>query len=154
VHQENISPTPSLNLEDLKKTTTIETIHNDEALKVLAYYGGEPEWTKKEENQLRYKIDHRLLSILSITYGFQYYDKAMLWSSCKLWHLKNSKKVNDPFQVLFGLKTDLNLDVGIDTVSPPRSSTLDSSAAHIRLFLWHRVGPLRESQQPSLSSGP
>ena len=65
-------------VEDLKKTVTIDTIHNDEALKVLANYAGDEEWTEKEEKKLIRKIDRRLLSILCATYGLQYYDKAML----------------------------------------------------------------------------
>lgn len=65
-------------LEDLKKTITVDTLHNDEALKVLANYHGDETWTTEEEKKLRRKIDRRLLSILCITYGLQYYDKAML----------------------------------------------------------------------------
>ena len=65
-------------VEDLKKTITVDTLHNDEALKVLANYQGEETWTAEEEKKLTRKIDRRLLSILCITYGLQYYDKAML----------------------------------------------------------------------------
>jgi hypothetical protein len=64
--------------DDLQKTATVDTVHNDEALKVLAHYDGDQTWTEKEETKLRRKIDRRLLSILCITYGLQYYDKAML----------------------------------------------------------------------------
>jgi hypothetical protein len=64
-------------LEDIKKTITVDTLHNDEALKVLAAYQGDETWTE-EEKKLTRKIDRRLLSILCITYGLQYYDKAML----------------------------------------------------------------------------
>ena len=65
-------------LEELKKTITVDTLHKDEALKVLANYQGEETWTEEEEKKLTRKIDRRLLSILCITYGLQYYDKAML----------------------------------------------------------------------------
>lgn len=65
-------------VEDLQKTTTIDTLHNDEAMKVLATYDGDQEWTQQEEKKLVRKIDRRLLSILCATYGLQYYDKAML----------------------------------------------------------------------------
>jgi hypothetical protein len=65
-------------LEELKKTITVDTLHNDEALKVLAAYQGDETWTEEEEKKLTRKIDQRLLSILCITYGLQYYDKAML----------------------------------------------------------------------------
>ena len=62
----------------LSKAVSIDTVHNDEALKVLATYEGDQEWTEEEEKRLRRKIDRRLLSILCATYGLQYYDKAML----------------------------------------------------------------------------
>jgi hypothetical protein len=77
VHQEDASQ-PPMTLDELKHNITIDTIHNDEALKVLAHYAGDIEWTEQEEKKLRHKIDRRLLSILCITYGLQYYDKAML----------------------------------------------------------------------------
>jgi hypothetical protein len=56
----------------------IDTVHNDEALKVLNAYHGDQTWTEKEEKKLLHKIDRRLLVILCCTYGLQYYDKAML----------------------------------------------------------------------------
>lgn len=67
---------PSLN--DLNHSTTVDTIHNDEAVRVIAQYSGDESWTEQEEKKLRMKIDRKLLSILCITYGLQYYDKAML----------------------------------------------------------------------------
>lgn len=63
---------------EIKKTTTVDTVHNDEAIKVFANYHGEAEWTIKEEKRLLRKIDFRLMIILFCTYGLQYYDKAML----------------------------------------------------------------------------
>jgi hypothetical protein len=36
-------------LEELKHTKTIDTIHNDEALRVLAQYAGDLDWTPEEE---------------------------------------------------------------------------------------------------------
>lgn len=70
--------TNATQLEELKKSITVDTLHNDEALKVLANYQGDEVWTAAEEKKLTRKIDRRLLSILCITYGLQYYDKAML----------------------------------------------------------------------------
>ncbi|KAF2426568.1 MFS transporter [Tothia fuscella] len=95
VHHEGANHHESI-LDDLKKTQTVDTVHNDEALKVLAHYSGDQDWTEKEEKQLRHKVDRRLLSILCITYGLQYYDKAMLGQAA-----------------LFGLREDLQLQVGI-----------------------------------------
>ena len=67
------SPTAN-NLE--VKNITIDTVHNDEALKVLANYDGPQAWDEQEERKLRKKIDRRLLPILCITYALQYYDKG------------------------------------------------------------------------------
>ncbi|KAK0285052.1 hypothetical protein LTR35_005253 [Friedmanniomyces endolithicus] len=83
-------------VEYLKKTITVDTLHGDEAVKVLAGYDGDLAWSAVEEKKLVRKIDRRLLSILCITYGLQYYDKAMLSQAA-----------------LFGLRTDLELTVGI-----------------------------------------
>lgn len=67
---------PPETIEELKKTITVDTLHNDEALRVLANYQGEEHWTEEEEKKLVRKIDRRLLSILCLTYGLQYYDKG------------------------------------------------------------------------------
>ncbi|KAK3654428.1 hypothetical protein LTR56_004058 [Elasticomyces elasticus] len=83
-------------LEDLQKTTTLDTLHGDEAIRVIAGYSGDQEWSALEEKKLVRKIDRKLLSILCITYGLQYYDKAMLSQAA-----------------LFGLRTDLKLTVGL-----------------------------------------
>jgi|TARA_R110002003_G_scaffold97_5_gene7776 hypothetical protein len=65
-------------LEDLKHTKTIDTVHQDEAVRVLAQYAGDEFWTPEEEKKLVRRIDRKLLSLLIVTYGLQYYDKAML----------------------------------------------------------------------------
>jgi hypothetical protein len=65
-------------LEDLKHTRTIDTIHQDEALRVLARYAGDESWTPEEEKKLVRRLDKKLISLLIVTYGLQYYDKAML----------------------------------------------------------------------------
>lgn len=77
-HAAHHDETPPSVQEELKTTETIDTVHQDEALKVLATYEGETSWEAKEEKRLVKKIDRRLMSILCITYGLQYYDKAML----------------------------------------------------------------------------
>lgn len=55
----------------------VDTVRNDEALKIITAYGGLPTWEPLEEKKLRRKIDKRLLPILCITYALQYYDKGM-----------------------------------------------------------------------------
>lgn len=64
--------------EETQHTKQIETVHNDEAVKVLATYHGEETWDDSEEKRLRRKLDWKLMPILCLTYGLQYYDKAML----------------------------------------------------------------------------
>jgi hypothetical protein len=64
--------------DDLKHTKTIDTIHQDEAVRVIAHYAGDEVWTAQEEKKLVRRLDRKLLSLLIITYGLQYYDKAML----------------------------------------------------------------------------
>ena len=65
-------------LEELKQQLTVDTLHGDEANKILVNYAGDVTWTAEEEKKLVRKIDIRLLTILVLTYGLQYYDKAML----------------------------------------------------------------------------
>lgn len=65
-------------LEELDRTATVDTVHQDEALKVIQNYDGERTWTPEEEKRLTRRIDRKLISLLTITYGLQYYDKAML----------------------------------------------------------------------------
>jgi len=72
------SKTPVEELHELKNVTTVDTVHQDEAFKVLARYEGDQTWTEQEEARLRRKLDWRLLPVLCLTYGLQYYDKAML----------------------------------------------------------------------------
>ena len=60
------------------KTQAVDTLHNDEGLQVLANYHGDPNWDEAEEKRLRRKIDWKLMPVLCVTYGLQYYDKAML----------------------------------------------------------------------------
>ena len=64
--------------EAMKKINTVDTVHQDEAVRVLQSYGGDNEWTEAEENKLRRKLDLKLMIPLCATYGLQYYDKAML----------------------------------------------------------------------------
>lgn len=60
------------------KPALVDTVHDDEAMKVFASYDGDQTWNAAEEKQLRKKIDRRLLPILCLTYALQYYDKGMI----------------------------------------------------------------------------
>lgn len=78
VHLE-YSNTPAIDdNHTLQKVDTADTVHNDEAVTVLAHYDGDQEWTKDEEKRLVRKIDRRLLVILTLSFGIQFYDKYML----------------------------------------------------------------------------
>lgn len=63
---------------EARKAGVIDTVHKDEAMKVLATYEGDLHWSEQEEKVLVRKIDFKLLPMLVLTYGLQYYDKAML----------------------------------------------------------------------------
>ncbi|KIV97341.1 hypothetical protein PV10_01103 [Exophiala mesophila] len=69
---------------EIKKEIKVDTVHNDEAMKVLANYDGEQEWTAEEEKIVRRKIDKKLLPILCLTYALQYYDKGMISQAASL----------------------------------------------------------------------
>lgn len=64
-------------IED-SKPANVETIHGDEAIKSMAGYAGEREWSPEEEKGLLRKIDRKLLPIMALSYGLQYYDKTLL----------------------------------------------------------------------------
>jgi hypothetical protein len=67
----------SSDLPEIGKSATLDTVHNDEAIKVLANYTGDEVWTDEEEKKVLRRIDWKLMPILCVTYGLQYYDKAM-----------------------------------------------------------------------------
>lgn len=79
---------------ELSKSSVAASV-DDEAAKVLSSYDGPLTWTEDEERSLRRKIDWRLMPILCMTYGLQYYDKAMIGQAA-----------------LFGLTKELHLDIG------------------------------------------
>lgn len=66
------------NASPVKEKGNVDTVHNDEALKVLTAYDGDPTWVPEQEKKVRMKIDRRLLPILAVTFGLQYYDKTMI----------------------------------------------------------------------------
>ncbi|KAL4821219.1 major facilitator superfamily domain-containing protein [Aspergillus spinulosporus] len=78
-----------------EQPAAIDTTHTDEAMKVLARYTGAESWQPSDEKRLVRKVDWRLLPLLCLTYGLQYYDKAMLSQAA-----------------LFGLREDLDLLIG------------------------------------------
>ncbi|KAJ3956003.1 hypothetical protein N0V92_007475 [Colletotrichum tropicale] len=77
-----------------KPIAAVDTLHHDEAMKILDRYTGDRGWAETEESKLRHKVDWKLMPVLCLTYGLQYYDKAMLSQAA-----------------LFGLRTDLDLTV-------------------------------------------
>lgn len=73
----SVHTTDNAGTEDggLKK---LDTVHGDEAMRVLVAYEGEQTWTPEEEKKLCRKIDFRLLPVLCVTYAFLYADKVLL----------------------------------------------------------------------------
>lgn len=82
--------------EQLEKSATVDTVHNDQAVEVLYNYQGEQTWTPEEEKRLVRKIDLRLMCLLCVTFGLQYYDKAMLSQAVSTDRLSlyNEEKLN------------------------------------------------------------
>lgn len=80
--QDSLSDKGNGKVDHIENTTeqppTIDTTHTDEAMKVLARYTGDESWQPSDEKRLVRKVDWRLLPLLCLTYGLQYYDKAML----------------------------------------------------------------------------
>ncbi|KAL4761712.1 major facilitator superfamily domain-containing protein [Aspergillus foveolatus] len=97
--QESLSDKGNGKVDHVENTTeqlpAIDTTHTDEAMKVLARYTGVESWQPSDEKRLIRKVDWRLLPLLCLTYGLQYYDKAMLSQAA-----------------LFGLREDLDLLIG------------------------------------------
>ncbi|KAF9769934.1 hypothetical protein IL306_012573 [Fusarium sp. DS 682] len=85
----------SCTVTESKKLDKIDTVHRDEALKVLLRYDGDSTWTAKEEAKIVRKIDRRLLVILVLTFAIQFYDKFLFSHAA-----------------IFGMRTDLDLIVG------------------------------------------
>ena len=63
-------------LEGLSKTKTIDTVHNDEALRVLAQYAGNTSWTPEEEKKLVRKVDLYLFPMIWLMYLLSYMDRT------------------------------------------------------------------------------
>lgn len=60
------------------------SLDDDEGMKVVAAYTGDTDWTEEEEKTLVRKIDLRLLTLLTASYGLQFYDKTMLGQAVSL----------------------------------------------------------------------
>ncbi|KAF4439158.1 transporter [Fusarium acutatum] len=88
-------PTHDMSQGEEVKLSQIDTMHNDEALKVVVGYSGEASWTPEEEKRLVKKIDRRILVIVVITFGVQFYDKYLFSHAA-----------------LFGMRKDLHLSIG------------------------------------------
>jgi hypothetical protein len=69
VDQESGSGLPD---DHTSKLQAVDTVHQDEAIKVLAKYEGDQTWTEQEEKKIRRKIDRKLIPLLCITYALQY----------------------------------------------------------------------------------
>jgi len=58
-----------------RKLELLDTVHGDEAVKVLAFHTDPETWDPSEEKRLVRKIDRKLLTILCLTYGLQVSDE-------------------------------------------------------------------------------
>jgi hypothetical protein len=69
---------PTEDIEASKPINTVAALHDDEGVTVVNEYTGEKEWTSDEEKKVVRKIDLRLLTLLTASYGLQFYDKTMM----------------------------------------------------------------------------
>lgn len=67
-----------------KPEANVDNIRNDAAVNILEQYTGNPEWSDVEEKHLVRKIDRKLMPLMFLTYGLQYYDKSMLSQAVSL----------------------------------------------------------------------
>lgn len=116
IEASNAPPSQDVDHGSLSEKQEVDTVHDDEAMKVLATYQGNRVWDAKEEKKVRTKIDRRLLPILVATYGLQYYDKTMISQAvssstrCPCYMIATQILTCSTFsQALFGLRTDLEL---------------------------------------------
>jgi MFS family permease len=109
----DIKPTSSCaeNADTEKRAHVIDTTHTDEAMKVLLTYVGNREWDASEEAKVVRKIDLKLMPILCLTYGVQFYDKGLLSQAVgHLISLLGALSLTTILkQALFGIRQDLNL---------------------------------------------
>jgi MFS family permease len=114
---EKMTPVMAETAEDSTKTVTIDTLHGDEAAKVINNYSGDPTWTEKEEKRLVRKVDMRLITILTITGALQFYDKGLLSSAlCGCFAFRTAKYLCSHLtniKALFGLLPELQLNQGV-----------------------------------------
>lgn len=73
-----------------KPKANIDNIRNDAAVNVLEQYTGNLEWSDVEEKHLVRKIDRKLMPLMFLTYGLQYYDKSMLSQAVSLQTARSS----------------------------------------------------------------
>jgi hypothetical protein len=110
----------------------VETVHNDEAVKVIASYDGDLAWSEQEEKALVKTIDRRLMPILILTYGLQYYDKAMLSQAVRRPSVEHRSHLICCYSRQYSaFEKILTLRLGLATASPPPYSILDSFAARV-----------------------
>lgn len=127
----------TLHLEDRDNVTehkeaykVVAGTNADLAVKVIAGYEGDLHWDPEEEKRLIRKIDRKLLVILCLSYGLQYYDKALLSQAVsRLISGDNIHEFSSPSrdcykdvqffianasfsQAIFGLRDDLQLTIG------------------------------------------
>lgn len=83
-------------LEHCEISPETKSVAENDALKVISAYTGDREWTPDEEKKLVRKIDLQMMSLLAVSYGLQYYDKALLGQAVSvLSHLADRKHTAD-----------------------------------------------------------
>jgi hypothetical protein len=72
-------------LEELEQTKTIDTVHNDEALRFLSQYAGDEHWMSEEERELVRRLDRKLNLAAGDNLWFTILRQSYAIASCSLW---------------------------------------------------------------------
>lgn len=141
----------SSNVEECEES--IDTVHNDEALKIIMRYSGPQSWTAEEEKHLVRRIDRRLMTILCVTFGLQYYDKQMLSQAVSSYECQRVAVLTRFDRLCLDLSPTLNYKLARDIPCRHQSFTLDSSPDAIQRCSWPKDTQSNESSLLSFSYG-
>jgi hypothetical protein len=81
----------SKEVEQVKPGQATGSLHQSEAPTTSILQHGQQGWMPQEERSLIRRLDRTLLPLLVVSYGLQYYDKAMLSQAVRLRRIQNEQ---------------------------------------------------------------
>jgi hypothetical protein len=86
------APLPtSKEVEQVKPERATGSLHQSEATTTSVLHHEQQGWMPQEEQNLIRRLDRVLLPLLVVSYGLQYYDKAMLSQAVSHWGTQNKQ---------------------------------------------------------------